>query len=277
MSLEETIAEAIITAVEELGGNPRDAVDAATRCRNVDEWLNQETTKLALAGGAEMIIPGLHTLTIPAGISYLIHKLAHISWGIGALKGAYIIETSEHSDLRNILTLWANDSHFNASLLEHLAISADSVDYALSKDGQKAMKKLLDESQDDTLRNSLRLLQQTAKSYAGDERGQQVMMLIAGEESAQSTLASAQALKFEEIDLPEGKPLGRKVSTKLAGKLAARLASRLPAKFLVGFLPIAGAVVNAFLNAQTLHSMAEAAEKYYDRRLRVEHLTGEVA
>ena len=277
MSLEETIAEAIITAVEELGGNPRDAVDAATRCRNVDEWLNQETTKLALAGGAEMIIPGLHTLTIPAGISYLIHKLAHISWGIGALKGAYVIETSEHSDLRNILTLWANDSHFNASLLEHLAISADSVDYALSKDGQKAIKKLLDESQDDTLRNSLRLLQQTAKSYAGDERGQQVMMLVAGEESAQSTLESAQTLKFEEIDLPEGKPLGRKVSTKLAGKLAARLASRLPAKFLVGFLPIAGAVVNAFLNAQTLHSMAEAAEKYYDRRLRVEHLTGEVA
>ncbi len=277
MSLEETIAEAIITAVEELGGNPRDAVDAATRCRNVDEWLNQETTKLALAGGAEMIIPGLHTLTIPVGISYLIHKLAHISWGIGALKGTYVIETSEHSDLRNILTLWANDSHFNASLLEHLALSADSVDYALSKDGQKAIKKLLDETQDDTLRNSLRLLQQTAKSYAGDERGQQVMMLIAGEESAQSTLESAQSLKFEEIDLPEGKPLGRKISTKLAGKLAARLASRLPAKFLVGFLPIAGAVVNAFLNAQTLQSMAEAAEKYYDRRLRVEHLTGEVA
>jgi uncharacterized protein (DUF697 family) len=41
---------------------------------------------------------------------------------------------------------------------------------------------------------------------------------------------------------------------------------------LVGFIPVAGAIVNAFLNAQTLQSMAEAAEKYYDRRLRMAHL-----
>ena len=34
-----------------------------------------------------------------------------------------------------------------------------------------------------------------------------------------------------------------------------------------------GAIVNAFLNAQTLQSMAESAEKYYDRRLREAHLT----
>ena len=63
---------------------------------------------VGLAGGVEMAIPGIHALTIPAGIAFLIHKMAYISWGIGAIKGAYVIETAQHSDLRNILTLWAN-------------------------------------------------------------------------------------------------------------------------------------------------------------------------
>ena len=93
-----------------------------------------------------MVVPGLHAFTIPTGISYLLHKMGYISWGIGALKGAYIVETANYSDLRNILALWANDADFDASIIEHLAISLDSFCWAMSAAGQAAMPKLLESS-----------------------------------------------------------------------------------------------------------------------------------
>lgn len=275
MGLEDTIAEAIIMALDELGGNPQTAVDAAMECESVGQWLNQETTKLAIAGGAEMLIPGLHAFTIPTGVTYLLHKLAYISWGIGALKGAYIIETESYSDLRNILALWANNTHFNASIIEHLAISIDALEWTLSKEGQKTLPKLLKGNADDTTLRTYRILQELAEDFvAGDERGYLVVQSIAGDDKAQEilTIGKEHVKHINDDEVIFTRPLGRKISTRLAGKLAARLGSRVPARFIVGFVPLAGAIVNAFLNAQTLQSMAESAEKYYDRRLRQAHL-----
>lgn len=276
MGLEDTIAEAIIMALDELGGNPQVAVDAAMECDSIGQWLNQETAKLAIAGGAEMIIPGLHAFTIPTGVTYLLHKLAYISWGVGALKGAYIIETEGYSDLRNILALWANNTHFNASIIEHLAISIDALEWTLSKEGQKAMPKLLTSNVDDTTIRTYRILQDLAENFvAGDERGYLVVQSVAGEAKAQEMLALGKkhVIHLDDDEVILTRPLGRKVSTRLAGKLASRLGSRVPARFIVGFVPVAGAFINAFLNAQTLQSMAESAEKYYDRSLRTSHLT----
>ena len=274
MGLEENIAEAVIMAMDELGGEPQAAVEAALRCDSVDQWVQQETTKLAIAGGAEMIIPGLHALTIPAGITYLIHKLAYISWGIGALKGAYIIETENYSDLRNILKLWANNAHFNASLLDHLAISLDTVLYTLTEDGQKELENAIEKQSEGTTANTLRVLQHINFTFEGDEKAVNFVESVKGPDAAAAALANAQALGMDSYTMPQEKPLGRRISTRLAFQLAGRLGARLPAKFIVGFLPIAGAIVNAFLNAQTLQSMAESAEKYYDRRLQTAHLVG---
>ncbi len=274
MGLEDTLAEAIIMAMDELAGNPQKAVEAAMDCQSVTQWINQETTKLALAGGAEMVIPGLHALTIPSGVSYLLHKMGSISWGIGALKEAYIIETESYSDLRNILALWANDSHFDASIIEHLALSVEALSWAMTAEGQKMMPSLLASPSDPTTLRSFHLLQALAENYvAGDERGFLIVESIAGREAAQEMLTRGKANVRQlggEVILT--RPLGRKISRRLAGRLASRLGTRIPVRFIVGFVPLAGAVVNAFLNAQTLQSMAETAEKYYDRRLQREHL-----
>ena len=243
-------------------------------CQSAAQWIQQETTKLALAGGAEMVIPGLHALTIPTGLSYLLHKMGFIGWGIGALKGAYVIETEAYSDLRNILALWANDAHFDASLVEHLALSVESLGWAMTAEGQAAMPKLLQSASDKTMLRTLNILQTLAENYvAGDERGFLVVEAVAGRETAAAMLAEGRAnVKPLGGEVILTRPLGRRISRRLAGKLASRLGARIPARFIVGFVPLAGAVANAFFNAQTLQSMAEAAEKYYDRRLRREHL-----
>ena len=276
MALEDTIAEAIVIAMDELAGDPRKAVAAAMECATVTQWVNQETTKLALVGGAEMVIPGLHAFTIPTGISYLLHKMGHISWGVGGLKGAFIVETQAYSDLRNILALWANESHFDARIIEHLAISLECLQWTLSADGQAAMPALLGSAGDETTLRTYHILQKLAEHYvAGDERGRLIVEAMASPQFAGELLRDGERnLRHMNSEVMLARPMGRKISWRLARKLAARLGTRIPAKMIVGIVPLAGAVVNAFLNAQTVGSMAEAAEKYYDRRLRLEHLQG---
>jgi len=279
MGLEDTVAEAIVMALDELAGNPQRAVKSALDCESPAQWVKQETTKLALIGGAEMVIPGLHTFTIPTGVSYLLHKMGAISWGIGALKGAYVVETEAYSDLRNILALWANESDFNAKIIEHLAISLDALRWALTAEGQAAMPALLAASTDETTLRSFHILQKLAENFvAGDERGYAIVEAMLGAEGAAAALAGGQAhVNHLNCEVMLTRPLGRKVSRRLAYKLASRISTRVPAKMIVGFLPVAGAIANAFLNVQTIQSMAEAAEKYYDRRLRREHLQAAAA
>ncbi|MCY3865498.1 MAG: hypothetical protein OXG68_08655 [Chloroflexi bacterium] len=274
MGLEDTIAEAIVMAMDELAGNPQRAVKSALDCDSPAQWIKQEMTKLAVIGGVEMVVPGLHAFTIPTGVSYLLHKMGYISWGIGALKGAYIIETEAYSDLRNILALWANESDFNANIIEHLAISFDALRWALSAEGQAAMPDLLEESVDETTLRTYHILQKLAENLvAGDERGQSIAGAMLGAEEAALLLDAGRAhVKHLNCEVMLTRPLGRKISRRLAYKLASRISARVPAKMIVGFIPVAGAIVNALLNVQTIQSMAEAAEKYYDRRLRRAHL-----
>ena len=274
MGLEDTIAEAIVMGMDELAGNPLRAVSAALDCQSEAQWIKQETTKLALVGGAEMVVPGLHAFTIPSGVSYLLHKMGAISWGIGALKGAYVIETEAYSDLRNVLALWANEGDFDASLLEHLAISLEALEWALSAEGQAAMPALLKASTDATTLRTYHILQKLAENLAADEeRGGAVLKAMRGEEAAAGIIARGKEhIEHRHTEVMLTRPLGRKISRRLAYKLASRIGTRIPARMIVGFLPVAGAVANAFLNMQTIGSMAESAEKYYDRRLRLAHL-----
>lgn len=266
-------------ALDELAGSPKRAVAAALDCESPEQWLKQETTKLALVGGVEMAVPGLHAFTIPSGISYLLHKLGYISWGIGALKGAYIIETEAYSDLRNILALWANEGEFDASIIEHLALSLDALVWALSAAGQAAMPALLEAPTDATTRRSYHILQRLAENLvAGDERGVAILEAMLGAPAARQLLIeAASTVQHLNCEVMLTRPLGRKISWRLASKLASRIGARMPAKMIVGFLPFAGAIANAFMNVQTISSVAAVADKYYDRRLQRAHLLAAVA
>jgi len=275
MSLEEQIANAIMTAFDDLGGDPLQAVKSAKGQVTVEGWVQQETAKIALAGGAEMIIPGLHSLTIPAGITYLLHKMATISWGIAALNNALVIETSEYSDLRNILTLWAEGSYYNATILDYQAIPIDTLAYAVTDEGYQKLVTTFDAElmqNDVTLRTKQTILS-IANAYAGDERSFKIVESVAGYATAREIQKAAEARGVQGMTNREDDfTPSRRISARLATRLAARIGMRIPAKMVVGWIPIAGAVVNAFLNAQTLRSMSEAAIRYYERPFKREHL-----
>lgn len=274
MGLQEQIAEAIVIAFDDLGGKPNDAIKGAMRHQTIDSWVQQELAISAVAGGAEMAIPGLAALTIPAGIAFLIHKMAHISWGIGAIKGAYVIETAQYSDLRNILTIWANNSYYNVHILDHMAIGLDAFDFALTDDGYQILQ---DTMQDKDTKNvvvkTLGVLDNLVYDFGGDEAAQELVQLLTGREQIEEMVISAKD-KVPPRESVFVREMERRISTKLALRLGSRISARVPARFVMGFVPLAGPIVNAFFNAQTLNSMADSAIKYYDNQMSQTTLAG---
>jgi len=267
MGLQEQVAEAIIIAFDDLGGNPQSAIEDAKQHDSLQSWTNQELALAGLAGGAEMAIPGLHTLTIPAGIAYLIHKMATISWGIGAIKGAYVIETAQHSDLRNILTLWANHSYYNAHILDHMAIAISAFDYALTDDGYARLQHIRDDKDENNIViKTLGVLDNLVHDFGGDEAAQAMVQALTGREQISEMVISAQS-KVPARDSVFTKQIDRRISNKLALKLGSRISARVPARLAMGFVPLAGPIINAFFNMQSLNSMAQSAIKYYDNQI----------
>ncbi|MAU10004.1 MAG: hypothetical protein CL607_09305 [Anaerolineaceae bacterium] len=276
MSLQEQIAVAITSAFEELGGDANQAVEAARHHSRVDDWVQQETAKIAVAGGVEMAIPGIHALTIPAGITFLLHKMATISWGIGAIKGAYIVETSQYSDLRNILTLWANSSYYTPHIMDYVAIKMDLFTHVCTPEGYATLEKAIanaDADQtDNVIVNTLHVLKTLADQLAEDERSQEMVRYIAPADAAEAAISAVAGRMPSEYVREVYTPMGRRISTRLAAKVATRIGARVPARFLMGFIPLAGPIVNAFFNAQTLMDMAETAKKYYDHPFTIKQL-----
>lgn len=267
MGLQEEIAEAIIAAFDELGGDPQNAISAARNHATVESWLQQETAMVAVAGGVEMAIPGLHALTIPAGISFLLHKMAYICRGVGTLTGSYVIETANYSDMRNIMTLWGNASYYNMHLLDFKAISLDVLEYALSDEGYAGLAQAITVASaqeiDAVTLNTMVILKSIVDEFAGDERSLKQLRSITDVDTAERLIAAAQNRVTTQTPTPLHKPLTRRLSTGLALRLAGQLSLRLPAKLILGFVPLAGVIANAFFNAQTLMQVSDIAQKYY--------------
>lgn len=266
MAIEEQIADAIVLAFDDLGGKPQDAVRNALYHRSIADFVQDETTKIALAGGAEMIIPGTQLLTIPLGISYLLHKMANIAWGIGGLKGVVIIETPQYSDLRNVLTLYANDNLYNGTLLSHQSVHRDAYAYAISEEGyQRLLTASHDSTRMDVDARTWMMLRQLAEEYATDDRAYLLLKMVAGGEVADAARRAAGERYVTQETTADR--MERRISGKLALKLAAQISARVPARLVMGFIPIVGAVLNGYFNTQILGDFARAAEAYYSQPL----------
>lgn len=274
MALEQQIADAIIIAFDEMGGDPYDAARAALYRRTVQSWIRDETTKVALAGGAEMAIPGTQAITIPIGIAYLMRKMATLAWGIGALRGAIIVETPYHSDLRNILTLYANGNLYNSTLLDFQAISREAYEWAIRSEGYLPLRELTDSmTRIDTTANTWRVLRVLAEEFPADERAQRLLRTLSDSETVESLLSDAHGRVVTTRTSDD--PVQRRIGAKLALKLAGQIGGRVPARIVMGFIPLAGALVNGFLNTQTLKGFSEAAEAYYNVQVRPQDIPTE--
>lgn len=293
MGLEDRLTDAVALAFENLGGDPVDAIRAAMNAKGLGAWVRQQTAQTAVVGGVEVSIPGLHGATLAAGTLYLLRKMARLSWGIAAYKNAYVLESAGYSDLRNILTLWAHEGEATEDTEDgqpdHRAIDLDLFVHVLDTPGRLQLYRATEalRSQPGSVppvtARTLDALCDLCETYPANPQARALLAAVGGENKAED--ADSAAARFADANAHRpAKPqrshapshaaratvartMGRKVSTKVARDVAVQLAARLPLRYLSGFVPLAGAVINGAFNAQTLHSMANAAREYYDERL----------
>ncbi len=283
MGLEDRLTDAVALAFENLGGDPVETITVARRYSTVDRWITAQTTQTALVGGVEVSLPGLHGATIAAGTLYLLRKMARLSWGIGAFKNAFVLEAGPNSDLRNILILWSADEDETAEP-DHRAIDLDLLLHVLDTPGRLALYAVIEnENIEPVILRTLYALCDICERFDGDESARELVELVGGAEVAEQAIAASARFaesQRERLATPRtaqapsnasksvvARTMGRKVSTKVARDVAVQLASRLPIRYLSGFIPVAGAVINATFNAQTAKSISRSAVEYYDNRL----------
>ncbi len=270
MGLKEQVTEFIDTKLEDyrLSSACPQAIEAAKRCGYLEKWNQQEIGASAIAGAAEMAIPGLGGLTMIAGIGFLLHKMARVSWGIGTLKDAFPIETEEYSDITNVLAIWANDSKYDRNVVAFKAISVDALHYYLSnEDIQEKVDDTVENTplnSDELLIHTLTALQLFANDVTSDAKSAKLLETIGM--SAASSVTARAAKKYATKKVAQ-KTVGRAVRKKVATKVATRFAAKVGGKAILSFIPVGGALINAGLNMKTLNDMRLAAEKYYDEKL----------
>lgn len=283
--LQTQLAQAILTGFETLGGDPVDAVIAARKHATVEDWINQETTLIAIAGGAGMVIPALGGMTLAAGMAYLLHKLAVICWGIGALKGAYVVEDPQFSDLLNILTLWMAGKE-QTTRVERMALGMDAFLVAVTDEGSAALNAAVAGITAQTPAhhaNALYALLTLTTRYPADEHAQRLVAVLTNPAAANAALKAAQSRPTavgEALHQATGdrllNALGGKINQETAMQIALALLADVPLRFVMSLLPGVGAILNAILNAQVMRAVADAAAAYYDSPLQSSAFSCEV-
>ncbi len=86
------------------GGHPAKAAKAASRYRNIPDWVKSQSRQAGVVGAIAMLIPFAHLLALLFDIWFIFHKMAYCCWGIGKIRGCKLARTA---DLEIILAHWA--------------------------------------------------------------------------------------------------------------------------------------------------------------------------
>ncbi|GJM40092.1 MAG: hypothetical protein DHS20C20_03740 [Ardenticatenaceae bacterium] len=268
------------------GKNWLDAYEAAQKVNSLDQWAFNEVSKGAIAGAAEMAIPGLGIPLAVAGISYLLYQMAKVGWGIGALQGAMISETEGASDLGNILSLWGKDSSISPAFL---ALSTGVVtEYISNEDFQNRVFGFIEEnssaddsssdestgklSTDQLILNSIVLLPIVAGMITKTPRSARLV----GTVGVSATMSIGTKMARKQLSKQMGKRVGRGIGKRVATTVATRLATRAGSRVVLTWIPVVGAAANGALNLTTLQSMKNSALEYYEKKLTIEDVNNAI-
>jgi len=248
---EELLADTLMSQFTMLGGNPEEAVRSARKYARVGEWVSYHKAQTVAAGVGSGILPGASVLLMSADLSFLLHKLAYMSWGIGAIRGCKV-----HSkpDFLRILQIWSEMEDGRGDLMAVSYGFVKAVDAAVSLSSLMQLAQL-DEAQQLAVYNELgRLYQAHGKvSSAIDSWGN-----YEGVKGVKVKIARKKLLK-----------ISAKLSQKLAKKLASKIASKIAAKYLLGMLPLLGAAASGYINHWMMEGIANSALAYYGKPIRL--------
>ena len=133
-------AGAVINAINALA-NPQSALSSATNDYNsIGSWKFWQTIQTVASGAFANFIPVAHIPASAGDVLFLMHKMAHVAWGIGALHDCPLDNAKE--DMAIILGLWAQAIEEN-QLNEIFDKWTDTGVLALSNAGRSAPNSVL--------------------------------------------------------------------------------------------------------------------------------------
>ena len=248
---EELLADTLISQFSKLGGDPKEAVRSAQKYNNSKDWIRYHKSQTIAAGVGSGLIPGAGLALMSADLTFLLHKLSYMSWGIGAIRGCKVYSKA---DFLHILHIWGEDE------TEMGDLSAVSYGFIKAVNAAASLHEFmqldqLSEIQELVIYNELGKLYSAqgsiaqALSHWGNHHGNHGLKVKIGRK------------KLAKVSV--------KLSQKLAKKLATKIVSKMAAKFLLGFVPIVGAAVSAYLNHWLMEGIGSSAERYYSKAIKL--------
>lgn len=234
----------IVEAFETLGGDPSDAVNAASAFSSPQTWIAWQSSQVAASGAAATAVPGLHLLTMSADVAFVVHKVAYCAWGVGALHRCRV---DGEDDLAIILALWAGtvrDEDLAAVVGE--AAASRSMVGAIGTAGAGMAGKAIAQ------------FAATNPKLVGKGLGMfgpMVVKKVVGHSVPPGTVTASKFLV-----------------KKLAPKLAPKLGTKVGTKGLAGLVPFVGPAVSASVNAYIIGHTGEIAGRYYGYKKQFEEV-----
>jgi hypothetical protein len=219
--------DVIAKALEQVGGDPSDAMEAARRYSSVQPWINSQVLQAAAAGALAMSVPGAHAPALVADMAWLLRKMAVCSWGVGAIHGRPV---DALVDLQVILAHWSG------------AITDEVIDAGIS----------------------VATIAGAAYVQGGQAFIQSGIGMASGQLTAK--LAGKAGMKLTGKSLALVTSGTTKLSSKLAAKIAAKVGAKYAAKGVLGFLPVVGPVAGAAINGIIVKSIGRSADFYYTHK-----------
>ncbi|GAA4878501.1 hypothetical protein [Actinomycetospora straminea] len=238
MARELRIPSNLITdAFNAMSGDPQTAIRAAQNFKSKKAWVAWQASQAGAAGGAAAAVPGLHLPALAADLAFLMYKMSFCSWGIGQIYGCKV---EGKYDFAVILALWAGsltENELPEAIGAGVAVGALAVPLAVG------------------------ISQYGVAGVAGK---------LAGTGASVAASAGVTKLGLKSAAKSAGTVAGglagnatTKLVEKAATKLGPKIAAKLTSKSVAGFLPFAGPVFGAGINAYFVRSISKAASAYY--------------
>jgi hypothetical protein len=244
-------SDAIVERFEALGGDPREATEAARQFSSTQSWIAWQSSQVAASGAASTAIPGYHLLTISADIAFVLHKIAYCSWGVGALHGC---DVEGKDDLGAILALWAgvvSEEHLAAVVAAAAAGQASAVSGTVATVGAGAAG------------HAAASIAIANPKLAAKGLGLFGPMVV---KKAFGVSVPPGATWGGTLLAKKAAPAGKVMVKKAAPKLSAKLATKAGSKGVAGFVPFLGPAISAGVNAYIVGHSGHVADRYYGHK-----------
>jgi hypothetical protein len=226
---EDRVREILQNSLSWVVSDAETAVAEVHKYQTVGQWRTSLNTRISMVAFGAGVIPGLSAGGLILELPYLFHLMGTGAIGIGELAGAKI---EAEPDLMAIFGLWSGAVNEGAlAAAEGGVVVANTIAYPAF--GAKVL----------------------------------ALGLELGTKAVASSIGGMAGATVANASLPLG-PMIEPTLAKVSAKVSVKVSAKVGAKAVLGFVPVFGAAVNIGISLYILDEFLNAAEKYYQHKIK---------